>query len=59
MMIYTKKGYSEGYTKAIEDFVEKLLPNAPRNWANEVDYRSCFLSAEKVKRIAEEMRGVE
>lgn len=46
--------------KAIDEFVEKLLENAPRNWAGglELGGATCYLSANKVKKIAEQLKGV-
>lgn len=44
--------------KAIDEFVEKLLENAPKNWAGELDLNgmTCYLSANKVMEIAEQMK---
>lgn len=45
--------------KAIDDFEEKLLENAPKNYAGtlELGGMSCYLSANKVKQIAEKLKG--
>lgn len=56
-----EKGYADGYADAIDEFAEKLLEKAPRNWAGELELggATCYLSANKVKEIAEQMKGSE
>ena len=46
------------YNMAIDDFLEKLLEIAPRNYAGtlELGGMSCYLSANQVKKIAEQLK---
>lgn len=45
----------------IDEFVEKLLEKAPKNWAGELELggATCYLSANKVKETADQMKGGE
>lgn len=45
----------------INEFLEKLLENAPKNYAGGLEFggRSCYLSANQVKKIAEQLRNGE
>lgn len=51
-------GYSDGYAKAIDNFADKLLETAPKNYAGtlELGGMSCYLSANQVKKIAEQLK---
>ena len=53
----TTKG--EIRAKAIDEFAESLLENAPRNFAGEFELGGlcCYLSANQVMEIAEQMKG--
>lgn len=44
--------------QAIDEFAERLLENTPRNWAGglELGGLTCYLSANKVMEIAEQMK---
>ena len=55
---YADFKYKQGYNTAIDDFAEKLLEIAPRNYAGtlELGGMSCYLSANQVKKIAEELK---
>jgi hypothetical protein len=52
-------GWNDGYKKAIDNFAEKLLENAPKNYAGtlELGGASCYLSANQVKKIADQLKG--
>lgn len=56
---YCRQAYKSGYNKAIDDFAEKLLKKAPRNYVGELELGGsvCFLSANKVKNIAEQLKA--
>ena len=45
--------------KTIDDFKEKLLEDAPKNYAGglELGGRTCYLSAMHVKKIAEQLKA--
>lgn len=51
----------KSYNKAIDEFAERLLENAPRNFTGELELggHTCYLSANKVMEIAEELKGVQ
>lgn len=56
-----KRAYEDGYVNAIDEFAERLLKIAPKNYAGalEMDGITCYLSACQVKEIAKQLkRGI-
>lgn len=56
-----RKCEKDGYNKAIDDFEQKLLEKAPRNYAGDLELGGSvsFLSANTVTKIAEQLKAGE
>lgn len=54
-----RKCQKDDYNMAIDEFAEKMLELAPRNYAGELSLggRSNYLSANLIKKIAEQIKG--